>query len=276
MARRLALVLSTAVLAAGPVIAQALPGSPLAPGVVREVDIELVLAVDVSRSMDYDEQLIQRQGYVDAFRDEELINAMLGGYYGRIAVTYMEWANEYTQQQTVAWTVIDTPEDAHTFAAMMESAPYSAYRGTSISGALLAASELINNNEYEGLKRVIDISGDGSNRDGLPVGPIRDAVAQSGIVINGLPLMLRPSNGGGFGGGGGGGGRGYGFDEVQDLAAYYEEEVIAGQGAFMLPVRDVNELPGSIRQKLILEIAGNPEHWKRAELEGYEVTVVAQ
>jgi hypothetical protein len=87
--------------------------------------------------------------------------------------------------------------------------------------------------------------------------------------------MLRPSGGGNFGGGGfGGGGGGFrgGFDEVEDLATYYEEQVIAGQGAFMLPVRDVSELPGSIRQKLILEIAGDPSLFQRAELEGYEVT----
>jgi hypothetical protein len=240
----------------------------------RAVDLELVLAVDISRSMDYDEQLIQRDGYVAAFRDESVVSALTGGYHGRVAVTYMEWANEYSQKQTVPWTVIETAEDAAAFAAAMEAAPIISARGTSISGALQAAAGLINSNDYDGVRRVIDISGDGSNRDGIAVEPVRDAVVASGVIINGLPLMLRPSGGfggGGFGGGGFGGGggygRGYGFEEVGDLEAYYRDHVVGGSGAFVLPVRSVDELPGSIRQKLILEIVGEPTLGPRAELE---------
>lgn len=234
----------------------------------RAVDLELVLAVDISRSMDYDEQLIQREGYVAAFRDRSVISALTGGYHGRAVVTYLEWANEYSQQQTVAWTLIENADDAAAFAAAMESAPIVALRGTSISGALQAAAGLINSNEYDGVRRVIDISGDGSNRDGMAVEPVRDVIVQSGIVINGLPLMLRPSGGyggGGFGGGGFGGGR-YGFEEVGDLETYYRDHVIGGPGAFVLPVRSVEELPASIRQKLILEIVGEPTLGPRAEL----------
>jgi hypothetical protein len=244
--------LRTAVLAVALLAAPA-SAQELAQPERTQVDLELVLAVDVSRSMDYDEQIIQRDGYVAAFRDERVVRAMTGGYHGRVAVTYLTWANEYSQEQTVPWTLIETAEDAEGFAALITAAPLYSVRGTSVSGALRSAADLINTNAYDGLRRVIDISGDGSNRDGPPLGPIRDAIAASGITINGLPLMLRPS--GGFGGGRGYGGRGY---EEADLEGYYRDEVIAGPGAFVLPVRDVAELPASIRQKLILEIAGEP------------------
>jgi hypothetical protein len=260
MARRLAIALSAFVLAAAPAAGQELAAPERIP-----VDLELVLAVDVSRSMDYDEQRVQRDGYVAAFRDERVVRSLIGGYHGRVVVTYVEWANEYTQRQTVPWMLIESEDDAFAFAAAMNAAPLVAYRGTSISGALRASADLINANEYEGLRRVIDISGDGSNRDGPEVGPIRDAIGASGITINGLPLMLRPS--GGFGGGGGYRGGRYGY-ETQDLEAYYREEVMAGPSAFVLPVRDVAELPGSIRQKLILEIAGEPVLGPRAERAG--------
>jgi hypothetical protein len=208
-----------------------------APGIA--VDIELVLAVDASLSMDLGEQLIQRQGYAAAFRDEGLIAAMTGGYHGRIAVTYFEWADEYAQRQTVPWTLIENEDDAHAFAAAIDRAPLGTVIGTSISSALRTSARLIEGNEYAGLKRVIDISGDGQNISGPPVRPIRDAVAELGIVINGLPLIIRPFEDG-------------------DLAAYYRANVIAGQGSFVIAVEDIETLASSIRQKLILEIAGEP------------------
>lgn len=224
------------------VLAAAFPLLFAPPGAAQEpveVDVELVLAVDVSWSMDIGEQEIQRQGYAAAFRDEELIRAMTGGYHRQIAVTYLEWASEYAQRQTVPWTLIDSPEDAEAFARAIEDAPLGTARGTSISGALRTAAQLIEENEYAGVKRVIDVSGDGQNISGPPVTPIRDYVAQMGIIINGLPLMLRPF-------------------EQGDLGAYYEQNVIAGAGAFVIRVEDVETLASSIRSKLILEIAGDP------------------
>ncbi len=212
------------------------------------VDVELVLAVDVSWSMDFDEQVIQRQGYVDAFRDPDLISAMTGGYYGRVAVTYFEWASEYAYRQTVPWTVIDSAEAAETFAQAIDAAQIGSARGTSISNAIAQSARLIQGNEYEGIKRVIDVSGDGQNISGPDVEPVRDAVAELGIIINGLPLMMRPF-------------------EAGDLAAYYESHVIAGQGSFVIPVEDVSILASSIRQKLILEIAGGFPEEDRAELD---------
>jgi hypothetical protein len=215
-----------------------------------EVDVELVLAVDVSWSMDSGEQLIQRQGYAAAFRDPTVVSAMIGGYHRRIAVTYLEWASETAQRQTVPWTLIDSPEDAEAFAQAIENASPASARGTSISAALATAANLIETNDYAGAKRVIDISGDGQNISGPPVTPVRDWVADKGIIINGLPLMLRPF-------------------EAGDLGQYYEDNVIAGFGAFVIRVEDVQTLESSIRQKLILEIAGVPwaKESERASLE---------
>jgi hypothetical protein len=214
---------------------------------LEPVDVELVLAVDVSWSMDYDEQVIQREGYVTAFRDEDLINAMTGGFRGKVAVTYFEWASEYAYRQTVPWTIIDSPEAAHAFADAIAAADIGSARGTSISNALFQSANLINSNQYEGIKRVIDVSGDGQNISGAAVEPVRDAVVQQGIIINGLPLMMRPF-------------------ETGDLAAYYKDHVIGGSGAFVIPVEDVNILASSIRQKLILEIAGGFPEETRADL----------
>lgn len=218
-----------------------------APGELIPVDVELVLAVDVSWSMDYDEQLIQREGYVTAFRDPQLINAMTGGYHGKVAVTYFEWASEYAFRQTVPWTVIDSEAAAHAFADQIEAAGIGSARGTSISNAIAQSANLINTNEYEGIKRVIDVSGDGENISGPAVEPVRDAVVAQGVTINGLPLMMRPF-------------------EMGDLAAYYERSVIGGSGSFVIPVEDVSILASSIRQKLILEIAGGFPEEDRADL----------
>jgi hypothetical protein len=226
---------------AGPALAQ-----PLAPE-RTEVDLELVLAVDASWSMDAEEQLIQRRGYAAAFRDEDVIAAMTGGYHGRIAVTYFEWASEIAQRQTVPWTLIDSPESAEAFALAIDTAPPGTARGTSISGALRTSAELLRANEYDGLKRVIDISGDGQNISGPYLPPIREAVIGEGVIINGLPLMLRP------------------FEEG-DLGAYYEQQVIGGPGSFVIPVYDVSTLASSIRSKLIQEIAGVPAESRHAAL----------
>ena len=243
----LAFVLPFALVAAPSAAQDAEPAAPSGP---LEVDVELVLAVDVSWSMDTGEQLIQRQGYAAAFRDETVVRAMTGGYHRRVAVTYLEWASETAQRQTVPWMLIESPEDAEAFAQAIENASPASARGTSISAALATAANLIETNDYAGNKRVIDISGDGQNISGPPVTPVRDWVAQKGIIINGLPLMLRPF-------------------EAGDLGKYYEDNVIAGFGAFVIRVEDVGTLASSIRSKLILEIASVPwaQESERASLE---------
>lgn len=209
----------------------------------ESVDLELVLAVDVSRSMDFEEQELQRDGYADAFRHPEVVAAIVSGPLGRIAVTYVEWAGPEVQIVIVPWMIVASPEDALAFADRIASAEMLRERGTSISGGLEFASGLFSGSGVEGLRRTIDISGDGPNNMGLPVARVRDEVVAAGITINGLPIMLRP--GGGFGA--------YG---IRELDIYYEDCVIGGPGAFIITVDDPSQFSAAIRRKLVLEIAG--------------------
>jgi hypothetical protein len=201
------------------------------------VDVELVLAVDTSRSMDPEEFDLQRAGYVDALRHADFVRAVQAGLYGRIAVTYFEWAGTVRDETVVAWQVIDGAESAESFAAKLEARPANTWRGTSISGALRFGSRLFDN-EFEGMRRVIDISGDGPNNIGTPVIPERDAAVAAGIVINGLPILIRPSQ------------------SFAELDRYYAECVTGGPGSFVLPIRKSSEFATAIRRKLILEVSG--------------------
>ncbi|MEC9369423.1 MAG: DUF1194 domain-containing protein, partial [Pseudomonadota bacterium] len=156
-----------------------------------EVDLELVLAVDVSLSMDVGEQILQREGYAAAFRHPDVLSAITGGRTGRIAVTYVEWSGKYLQWIAVPWTLIDGSQSAVDFAERIVKAWHIRRDYTSISDALLFASGLFTTNDFRGDRQVIDISGDGPNNKGLPVEAARDAVVASGITINGLPIMPR-------------------------------------------------------------------------------------
>ena len=205
------------------------------------VDLELVLAVDVSRSMDIEEQAIQRAGYSAAFRHRDVIAAITGGMHGRIAVAYVEWAGAGAENIVVPWTIIAGEADSLAFAAKLDGTGVNRYSGTSIASGLLLSAALIEGNKINGLRRVIDVSGDGPNNIGPPVEPTRDAIVGRGIAINGLPIMLRP---------------GGGFFSIEQLDAYYEDCVIGGPAAFMIPVRAAEEFPEAIRRKLVLEIAG--------------------
>ena len=207
------------------------------------VDVELVLTVDVSRSMDVDEQRLQREGYIAAFRHPQVLDAIVSGIYGRIAVTYVEWAGAELQKVIVPWIVVDGPAQAEFFASRLEAPPLGRLRRTSISGAVSFAARLFEGNGYEGLHRVIDVSGDGPNNAGIPVTAARDAAVSAGIVINGLPILIKPRQRAGF------------FD-IDHLDVYFQDCVIGGPGAFTVPVVDRAELAISIRRKLVLEIAG--------------------
>lgn len=207
------------------------------------VDLELVLAVDVSLSMDIDEQRLQRDGYVSAFRDTEVQKAIMSGPSGRIAVTYLEWAGPQTQQVIVPWTVIDSAAAATALADRLEATPITRARMTSISGALQFAHGLFASSGVRGLRRAIDVSGDGPNNAGGPVNLVRDRVVADGIVINGLPLVLKAPGS---------------FFDHPHLDQYYTECVIGGTGAFMIPVRERAEFRTATRRKLLLEISGAP------------------
>ena len=226
------------------------------------VDIELVLAVDVSLSMSPDELEIQRHGYSAALTHESVLQAIADGAYGKIAVTYVEWAGATWQQVVVPWTVIASRADAERVAAQLSAHPPDSARRTSISGALQFGSDLFAESGFQGVKRVIDISGDGPNNQGAPVDLIRDQVIRQGITINGLPLMTR----GGFSG----------AYDVNNLDRYYSDCVIGGPGAFMIPVNDWTQFPEAIRRKLVLELAGPASPQWAAEEADHPPVVLAQ
>jgi hypothetical protein len=209
----------------------------------QEVDLQLVLAVDVSRSMDADEQLLQREGYIAAFLHPEVISAIQGGFLGRIAVTYVEWAGATLQNVVVPWTLVDTAAAGAAFAGRLAEAPIASLQRTSISGALTFTSTLFARNGFKSERRVIDVSGDGPNNAGIPVAVARDVAVSQGIVINGLPLLLKT---GGL----------FSFFDIPNLDYYYEDCVIGGAGAFLIVVDDMTEFAQAIRRKIVLEIAG--------------------
>lgn len=214
-------------------------------GVAKEyVDLELVLAVDVSLSMDHDEQRLQRDGYVAAFRDAKLLKAVQSGPNGRIAVTYVEWAGAAIQSVVLPWRVIQTSKDANAFADALAAQPIKRALMTSISEVVVIARELFAASPVQGLRRVIDVSGDGPNNSGRPVELVRDGAVAAGIVINGLAIQIRSGVGA------------YSYFDLPDLDAYYKDCVIGGPGSFVLSIRDKGEFATAIRQKLLLEIAG--------------------
>ena len=206
------------------------------------VDVELVIAVDISYSMDLDEQALQREGYVLALTSGEFLRALREGANGKIAVTYFEWAGQHHQQIIMPWRLIDGPESADAVAAEIARAPLRRASRTSIAGALRFAKPLFDNSGYRGLRRVIDVSGDGANNDGPLVVPMRDDVLAAGITINGLPIMLKRPH--------------LGTMDIEELDIYYEDCVIGGPGAFVVPIRERAKFIEATRTKLVLEIAG--------------------
>ncbi|NGN40797.1 DUF1194 domain-containing protein [Mesorhizobium sp. CGMCC 1.15528] len=228
----------------------------------EQVDIELVLAVDVSLSMSPDELEIQRHGYAAALTHNDVLQAIADGVHGKIAVTFFEWAGATTQHVIVPWTVIASREDAERVAAQLSASPPNSARRTSISGALEFGGDLFAESGFTSMKRVIDVSGDGPNNQGAPVQGIRDALVRQGITINGLPLMTN-------------GGLASAYD-VAELDKYYSDCVIGGPGAFMIPVNDWEQFPEAIRRKLVLELAGPWSQPWRAEVEQGLPVVLAQ
>nr|WP_245413492.1 DUF1194 domain-containing protein [Mangrovicella endophytica] len=208
----------------------------------QPVDVELVLAVDVSWSMDRGEQEIQRAGYAAAFRSEEVQRAITEGVHGRIAVTYIEWAGEFSQSIIVPWTLIDSKPAADGFAYRLSIEEPDRARRTSIAAAIDFAAPLFSGNGYDGLKQVIDVSGDGPNNEGRTVMDARDAAVRRGITINGLPLMTT----GGYSS----------WGSIPNLDRYYADCVIGGPGAFMIPVNSWDQFPRAVRRKLVMELAG--------------------
>jgi Protein of unknown function (DUF1194) len=206
------------------------------------VDVELILAVDVSYSMDMDELAIQREGYAQAIVSKEFLQALKTGPNGKVAVTYFEWAASSDQKIIIPWRVIDGPETADAVANEIMRTPIRRASRTSISGAINFAMPLFDENPYRGLRRVIDISGDGPNNNGGPVVTARDAALEKGIVINGLPIMVKEPS--------------YSTMDIENLDYYYEDCVIGGPGSFVVAIKDRDKFKEAIRTKLLLEVAG--------------------
>ena len=207
-----------------------------------EVDLELVLAVDISLSMDSEEQRLQRDGYVSAIRHPDVIAAIRDGLHGRIALTYLEWAGTASQEVLVPWSPIDGEDAAEAFAEKLAASPlHGAYR-TSISGALDFAQGLFEGSGFTGPRQVVDVSGDGANNQGLPVTLARDRLVDRGLVINGLAIMIERAGAADF-------------FHLANLDEYFEDCVIGGPGAFVIRITDPDQFAAAIRRKLILEIA---------------------
>jgi hypothetical protein len=209
------------------------------------VDVELVLAVDVSYSMDPDEQALQREGYITGITSREFMQALRSGANGRIAVTYFEWAGAYDQKIIVPWRLIEGPESADAFVSEIARAPYRRASRTSVSGAINFAVPLFDGSGFRGLRRVIDVSGDGANNSGPPVTVARDDAVNAGFTINGLPIMLKRPNA-------------FTMD-IENLDVYYEDCVIGGPGAFVIAIREREQFKEATRTKLVLEIAGRAQ-----------------
>ena len=206
------------------------------------VDVELAIAVDVSYSMDMDELAVQREGYAQAIVSKEFLQALKSLPIGKISVTYFEWAASSDQKIIIPWRVIDGPETADAVADEIMKTPIRRASRTSISGAIYFAMPLFEANPYRGLRRVIDISGDGPNNNGAPIIPARDTALAKGITINGLPIMVKEPS--------------YSTMDIENLDWYYEDCVIGGPGSFVVPIKDREKFKEAIRTKLLLEVAG--------------------
>jgi hypothetical protein len=233
MKRRTALVGSLAALAATtPARAADLP-----------VDLQLVLAVDVSRSIDEVEAELQRRGYIEALTNDRIIDAILSGEHKRIALCYTEWAGTHYQVVVIDWTVIDSARAARGFAEKLSEAPRESQSWTAVGAALAHAGQRFEGSGFTSKRRVIDISGDGRTNDGPPAEMVRDRLVGQGIVVNGLPVMMNRSN----------------FGRPPDLMLdkYYEENVIGGSGSFMIVADNFDHFSRAVRTKLVREISSS-------------------
>ena len=209
------------------------------------VDLELVLAVDVSGSVDEVEGKLQRMGYVNAFRSPSILRAIQSGRHKSIAVTYMEWAGFDTQRVVVGWKQIHDEASAEEFASLLSREPIGVGPYTSISGAIEFALPMFENNGFTSERRVIDISGDGPNNSGDYVTNARERAIRTGVTINGLPIINnRPSP--------------WGRMPMPNLDLYYRKCVIGGRRSFLVVANDFKSFGRAIRRKLILEIVGLP------------------
>jgi hypothetical protein len=209
----------------------------------QEVDLELVLLADASRSIDDDEIQFQRRGYAAAITDPEIISAIAQGFHGKVALTFVEWGDSTSQEVVVPWTIVDGEESAAAFANALLAAPRRGHGPNAIGSALAAAQALIDGNAIAGFRKVIDFSGDSAySFGGVPVALARQAALDSGIVINGLAILCRTCMSGRPG--------------DYDLEAAFSATIIGGPGSFVITADDRPSFAEAVRKKLLLEVAG--------------------
>ena len=211
----------------------------------QTTDLLLVLAADVSRSIDESEFALQRKGYSAALTDPRVLAAIRGGATGTIAICFVEWSGAGEQNVVADWTVIRDEEDAGGFAAAILSAPRSFIGRTSISGAIDFAMERFADAQPRASRRIIDVSGDGTNNSGRSVTDARDQAAGQGVTINGLAIVNDKPN------------PGYAFHTQPPggLPEWYRQNVIGGPGAFLRVVEDFHSFADAMTNKLVSEIA---------------------
>ena len=219
----------------------------------ERVDLLLVLAADISRSVDERKFRLQREGYAAAIVDPRVVRAMTGGATGRIAVCFMEWASEGEQSVVIDWTLVGSEGEAQAVSKRIREAPRAFLGRTSISAAIDYSMGMLARSPFVGPRRVIDVSGDGTNNSGRPVTAARDAAIAQGVTINGLvilsevPLPTNPMHTHPPGG----------------LTAYYENNVIGGQGAFVVEAASFEAFGQLLVSKLVKEIALAPGRRRR-------------
>ncbi len=212
-------------------------GSPLSavPACSADVDLALVLAVDTSSSVNEERYQLQMRGFAEAFRNSDVIGAIEQGPHGAIAVTLVQWASYGDYRQVVGWTIIRDRVSASRFATAALETGRSLSGSTSLSGAIDASVQFLQSSGHAASRKVIDISGDGSNNSGRPPAEARDEALAAGITINGLPILT----------------------EEPTLDRYFRDNVIGGPGAFLVVADDFRAFSAAILYKLKREIAGS-------------------
>jgi len=228
------------------------PSAPSSQSSIQNVDLKLIIATDVSRSINYEEALLQREGTAEAFMSPEVIKAIQTGALGRIAVAMIDWSSPEFDRVVLDWTIVSDKASAEALALKIRNIPRTPGRRTSISGALELGSLLLEASEknIRATRRVIDVSGDGPNNDGRPLGEVHKEVLAQNIVVNGLPVMDEHADG-----------------YYPGLDKYYAGCVVGGRGAFVVVVRSFKDFGDAMRHKLILEISQNETQIRRAENE---------
>jgi hypothetical protein len=214
-----------------------------APARAERVDLELVLLADATGSIDRAELMFQRRGYAEAMHAPEVLDAIAAGFDGRIAVTYVEWATADAQHVVVPWMVIDGPESARDFGERLMAAPREAFGRNAIGSALARGVALLDENAFDGFRRVIDLSADSANNwGGLSIAAGRERAAAAGVVVNGLAVLCRAADCSGR-------------PVRYDLERSFAERIITGPGAFVVTADDGPSFADAVRKKLVLEIA---------------------